>query len=69
MLFSNLDIFIVIFYCIGIIFLAQYASLSQSGREKTAELSGINFKIESSFNINTLIIFGILIVTYLLLWL
>ena len=69
MLFSNLDIFIVIFYCIVIIFLAQYASLSQSGREKTAELSGINFKIESSFNINTLIIFGILIVTYLLLWL
>ena len=69
MLFSNLDIFIVIFYCIVIIFLAQYASLSQSGREKTAELSGINFKIESSFNINTLITFGILIVTYLLLWL
>ena len=37
MLFSNLDIFIVIFYCIGIIFLAQYVSRSQSGHEKTAE--------------------------------
>ena len=37
MLFSNLDIFIVIFYCIGIIFLAQYVSRSQLGQEKTAE--------------------------------
>ena len=69
MLFSNLDIFIFIFYCIGILFLVQYASLSQSGRGKAAELSRINFKIEPSFNKNTLIIFGILIVTYLLLWL
>ena len=37
MLFSKLDIFIVIFYCIGIIFLAQYVSRSQLGQEKTAE--------------------------------
>ena len=37
MLFSNLDIFIVAFYCVGIIFLAQYVSRSQQGVEKTAE--------------------------------
>ena len=37
MLFSNLDIFIVGFYCVGIIFLAQYVSRSQQGVEKTAE--------------------------------
>ena len=37
MLFSNLDIFIVAFYCIGIIILAQYVSRSQQGVEKTAE--------------------------------
>ena len=37
MLFSNLDIFIVAFYCVSIIFLAQYVSRSQQGVEKTAE--------------------------------
>jgi SSS family solute:Na+ symporter len=37
MLFSSLDIFIVAFYCVGIIFLAQYVSRSQSGAEKTTE--------------------------------
>jgi len=37
MLFSNLDIFIVASYCVGIIFLAQYVSRSQQGVEKTAE--------------------------------
>ena len=37
MLFSNLDIFIVAFYCVGIIALAQYVSRSQQGKEKTAE--------------------------------
>ena len=37
MLFSNLDFFIVTFYCIGIIILAQYVSRSQQGVEKTAE--------------------------------
>ena len=37
MLFSNLDIFIVAFYCVGIIALAQYVSRSQQGEEKTAE--------------------------------
>ena len=37
MLFSNLDIFIVGFYCVGIIILAQYVSRSQQGVEKTAE--------------------------------
>ena len=37
MLFSNLDIFIVGFYCVGIIILAHYVSRSQQGVEKTAE--------------------------------
>ena len=37
MLFSNLDIFIVAFYCVGIIILAQYVSRSQHGLEKTTE--------------------------------
>ena len=68
MLFSNLDIFIVIFYCIGIIFLAQSDSLSQLRQEKAIGLSEINIKIESSLIINTLIICGILIVSYFLLW-
>ena len=68
MLFSNLDIFIVIFYCIGIIFLAQSDSLSQLRQEKAIGLSEINIKIESSLIINTLIICGISIVSYFLLW-
>ncbi len=36
-LLSNLDIFIMIFYCITIIFLAQYIFRSQSGHERAAE--------------------------------
>lgn len=68
MLFSNLDIFIVIFYCIGIVFLAQSDSLSQLRQEKAIGLSEINIKIESSLIINTLIIYGISIVSYFLLW-
>jgi len=39
-----------------------------ANQEKAIELSGINFQTETSFNINTLIICGILVVTYLLLW-
>ena len=112
MLFNNLDILIVVIYCVGIVTIAQYVSKSKQGQEKTAEdyflagrslpwwaigasliaanisaeqiigmsgqgyanqekaieLSGINFKTETSFNISTLIICGILIGTYLLLW-
>ena len=68
MLFSNLVILIVIFYCIEIIFSAQPDSRSQLGQEKVIELSRINIKIEPSLNINTLIICGISIVSYLLLW-
>ena len=68
MLFSNLDIFIVIFYCIGIIFLAQSDSQSQLRQEKAIGLSEINIKIESSLIINTLIICGISIVSNFLLW-
>ena len=68
MLFSNLDIFIVIFYCIGIIFLAQSDSQSQLRQEKAIGLLEINIKIESTLIINTLIICGISIVSCLLLW-
>jgi len=68
MLFSNLDIFIVIFYCIGIIFLAQSDSQSQLRQEKAIGLLEINIKIESTLIINTLIICGISIVSYFLLW-
>ena len=37
-------------------------------QEKAIDLSGINFKTERSFNISTIIICGILAVTYILLW-
>ncbi len=37
MLFNNLDIFIVVIYCFGIIAIAQYVSKSKQGHEKTAE--------------------------------
>ena len=37
MLFNNLDIFIVVIYCVGIVTIAQYVSKSEQGQEKTAE--------------------------------
>ena len=37
MLFNNLDIFIVVIYCVGIVTIAQYVSKSKQGQEKTAE--------------------------------
>ena len=37
MLFNNLDIFIVVIYCVGIIAIAQFVSKSKQGHEKTAE--------------------------------
>ncbi len=37
MLFNNLDIFIVVIYCVGIVIIAQYVSKSKEGQEKTAE--------------------------------
>ena len=37
MLFNNLDILIVVIYCVGIIAIAQYVSQSKEGQEKTAE--------------------------------
>ena len=67
MLSSNLDI-LIIFYCIGTIFLAQSVPRSQLGQEKSIELSRINIKIEPLSKLYTLIICGILKVSYLLLW-
>ena len=37
MLFNDLDIFIVVIYCAGIIAIAQFVSKSKQGHEKTAE--------------------------------
>ena len=37
MLFNDLDIFIVVIYCVGIIAIAQFVSKSKQGHEKTAE--------------------------------
>jgi len=39
-----------------------------SDQEKAIDVSGINFKTEKSFNINTVIICIILTITYFLLW-